>query len=124
MVADGKLRPPKGGESVIFAGSDGRRYEKRVDAKGRESEPVCIEDEIPFEVPEGWEWARLGALATFTGGGTPDKSRLLEWRNSMGVYERHSRKHLKRDYRFYNGRGSCQQAFHLDVSTRPNNRVY
>ena len=68
MVADGKLRPPKGGESVIFAGSDGRRYEKRVDAKGRESEPVCIEDEIPFEVPEGWEWARLGALVDMQAG--------------------------------------------------------
>ena len=83
MVADGKLRPPKGGESVIFAGSDGRRYEKRVDAKGRESEPVCIEDEIPFEVPEGWEWARLGALATFTGGGTPDKGNPAYWNGGI-----------------------------------------
>ena len=68
MVADGKLRPPKGGESVIFAGSDGRRYEKRVDAKGRESEPVCIEDEIPFEVPESWGWARLGSIITLISG--------------------------------------------------------
>ena len=57
LVAEGKMRAPKGGESIIFAGSDGRRYEKRVDAKGRESEPVCIEDEIPFEIPEGWEWS-------------------------------------------------------------------
>lgn len=39
LVAEGKMRAPKGGESIIFAGSDGRRYEKRVDAKGRESEP-------------------------------------------------------------------------------------
>ncbi|MDU8610896.1 restriction endonuclease subunit S, partial [Collinsella aerofaciens] len=59
LVAEGKMRAPKGGESIIFAGSDGRRYEKRVDARGRESDPVCIEDEIPFEIPEGWEWARL-----------------------------------------------------------------
>ena len=83
MVADGKLRPPKGGESVIFAGSDGRRYEKRVDAKGRESEPVCIEDEIPFEVPESWGWARLGTLATFTGGGTPDKGNPAYWNGGI-----------------------------------------
>ena len=62
MVAGGKLKPPKCGESVIFRGSDGRRYEKRVDKNGRESEPVCIEDEIPFEIPESWEWARLGSL--------------------------------------------------------------
>ena len=34
-----------------------------MDAKGRESEPVCIDGEIPFEVPDGWEWARMGSLA-------------------------------------------------------------
>ncbi len=62
LVAEGKMRAPKGGESIIFAGSDGRRYEKRVDAGGRESEPVCIDDEVPFEIPEGWEWARLTSV--------------------------------------------------------------
>ena len=71
LVAEGKMRAPKGGESIIFAGSDGRRYEKRVDAKGRESDPVCIDDEIPFEIPEGWEWARLSSIASFGGGKTP-----------------------------------------------------
>ena len=28
----------------------------------------CIEDEIPFELPEGWAWARLGALAHYKKG--------------------------------------------------------
>ena len=65
LVAEGKMRAPKGGESIIFAGSDGRRYEKRVDVKGRESEPVCIDDEIPFDIPDSWEWARLGTLCNF-----------------------------------------------------------
>ena len=68
LVAEGKMRAPKGGESIIFAGSDGRRYEKRVDAKGRESEPVCIDDEIPFEIPEGWEWARLESVCILVRG--------------------------------------------------------
>ena len=71
LVAEGKVKAPKGGESIIFAGSDGRRYEKRVDVRGRESEPVCIEDEIPFEIPEGWGWARLSSIASFGGGKTP-----------------------------------------------------
>ena len=70
LVAEGKMRAPKGGESIIFAGSDGRRYEKRVDAKGRESDPVCIDDEIPFEIPEGWEWARLGSVFAKMGSGS------------------------------------------------------
>ena len=65
LAAEKKMKATKGGESVIFTGSDGRRYEKRVDAKGRESEPACIEDEVPFEIPEGWEWARLESVTTY-----------------------------------------------------------
>ena len=65
IIAEKKMKAPKGGESVIFRGSDGRRYEKRVDAKGRESEPACIEDEVPFEIPEGWEWARLESVTMY-----------------------------------------------------------
>ena len=65
LVAEKKMKASKGGESVVFCGSDGRRYEKRVDAKGRECEPICIEDEIPFEIPDSWEWARLGSLCDF-----------------------------------------------------------
>ena len=79
---EGKLRLPKGGDSIIFTGSDGRRYEKRVDAKGRESEPVCIEDEIPFEIPEGWAWARLKTLGSVVGGGTPKTSDTTLWAQS------------------------------------------
>ena len=26
------------------------------------NEPVCIADEVPFEIPESWEWARWGLL--------------------------------------------------------------
>ena len=71
MIAEKKMKAPKGGESIIFRGSDGRRYEKRIDVKGRESGPACIEDEIPFEIPDGWEWVRLSSIASFGGGKTP-----------------------------------------------------
>ena len=74
LVAQGKAKLPKGGESVIFRGSDGLPYEKRIDKKGRESEPVCIEDEIPFKIPKGWCWARLGMLGDWKSGATPKKS--------------------------------------------------
>ena len=68
LVAEKKMKAPKGGESVIFRGSDGRRYEKRIDAKGRESEPACIEDEIPFKIPVGWEWTRLESVIVLLSG--------------------------------------------------------
>ena len=57
MVERGELKPKDvKGDTVIFAGSDGLRYEKRADGKG---EAKCIEGEIPFEIPEGWSWCRL-----------------------------------------------------------------
>jgi type I restriction enzyme S subunit len=60
MVGRGELKPKDvKGDTVIFTGSDGRRYEKRADGKGK---PVCIEDEIPFEIPETWAWARLKSI--------------------------------------------------------------
>ena len=65
LIKEKKIKAPKGGESMIYLGSDGSRYEKRVDAKGRESEPICIDDEIPFDIPEGWEWARLEGITTY-----------------------------------------------------------
>ena len=70
LVREKKAKAPKGGESVIYLASDGSRYEKRGDG-----EPVCIDGEIPFEVPEGWEWARLGDVADVQLGKMLDKSK-------------------------------------------------
>ena len=34
---------------------------------------VCIDDEIPFEIPKGWEWCRMGAIGDWGAGATPAK---------------------------------------------------
>ena len=35
---------------------------------GKKGEPVCIDDEIPFDIPESWEWCRLSTVNNiFTG---------------------------------------------------------
>ena len=61
MVAEGKLKPKDvKNDSVIFKGTDNSHYEKVGDG-----DPVYIEDELPFELPEGWEWARLQSLMAF-----------------------------------------------------------
>ena len=33
----------------------------------------CIDDEIPFEIPEGWEWARMGNIGDWGSGSTPQR---------------------------------------------------
>ena len=53
-------------------------YEKFQDGSVK-----CIEDEIPFEVPEGWAWERLSNLASFSGGKTPLTSRMEYWNGDI-----------------------------------------
>ena len=45
-------------------------YEKFI-ATG---EVKCIDEEIPFEIPQGWEWARMGNIGDWGAGSTPSKS--------------------------------------------------
>ncbi len=49
-----------------LVGSDKRHYEQFADGTVKD-----IEDEIPFEVPEGWAWCRLNELADIARGGSP-----------------------------------------------------
>ena len=53
---------------------DNLHYEKFADGSVK-----CIEDEIPFDLPEGWAWERLSNLASFSGGKTPSTSRSEYW---------------------------------------------
>ena len=61
LIKDGKIKREKN-TSIIFKGDDNKYFEK----KG--NEVVCIDDEIPFEIPDSWEWARLGNCCTLIGG--------------------------------------------------------
>ena len=57
MVKDGKLKPKDiKNDTVIFKGDDNLHYEKFSGGTVK-----CIEDEIPFELPDNWEWCRFGS---------------------------------------------------------------
>ena len=60
LIKEGKIKKDKH-ESVIFR-RDNSHYEKRG------SEEVCIDDEIPFEIPENWAWCRASSLGTMNRG--------------------------------------------------------
>ena len=57
MVKDGKLKPKDiKNDTVIFKDDDNLHYEKFSGGTVK-----CIEDEIPFDVPNNWEWCRFGS---------------------------------------------------------------
>ena len=69
LVKEKKIKKDKN-ESIIYRGDDNSYYEKFL-ATG---EVQCIDDEIPFEIPQGWEWCRLGNIGITETGTTPSKT--------------------------------------------------
>ena len=69
LIKEGKIKKEKN-PSVIFRGADNLPYEK----VGK-NEPVCIADEVPFDIPESWEWVRFSNIIELQSGQdmTPDK---------------------------------------------------
>ena len=63
LIKEGKIKKDKH-ESVIFR-RDNSHYET-LDGVER-----CIDEELPFEIPESWAWVRLGAVLEIARGGSP-----------------------------------------------------
>jgi len=78
LIKEKKIKRDKNA-SIIYRGEDNSYYEKIL-ATG---EVKCIDEEVPFEIPKGWEWTRIGNIFNHTsgkqqsssnkGGGTPQK---------------------------------------------------
>ena len=89
MVKEGKLKAKDiKNDTIILRGEDNLHYEKFADGTVK-----CIEDEIPFELPEGWEWCRLisltikiGAGSTPTGGASVYSASGIKFIRSQNVY--------------------------------------
>ena len=59
LVKEGKLKKSAISDSVIFRGDDNKYWEKSEDGA------VCIDEEIPFEIPSNWAWVRLDDICSF-----------------------------------------------------------
>ena len=66
LIKAGKIRKDKHESAIITR--DKIPYEI-IDGKKR-----CIADEVPFEIPEGWEWCRLGFIGEWGSGATPSRT--------------------------------------------------
>ena len=60
LIKEKKIKRDKNA-SIIYRGEDNSYYEKIL-ATG---EVKCIDEEVPFEIPKGWEWCRLGEISTY-----------------------------------------------------------
>ena len=87
LVKEKKIKKDKN-ESIIYRGDDNSYYEKML-ATG---EVKCIDEEIPFEIPQGWEWERFGNVMI-----NKDSERV-----PLSVAQR---QHLKKTYDYYGASG-------------------
>ena len=62
---------------TCYPSSDKLPYEKRGE------EIRCIDDEIPFDIPDSWAWCRLGEIVAFRIGKTPPRKDPLYWDNPI-----------------------------------------
>ena len=56
LVKESKLKKSALNDSVIFRGGDNRYY------TSKNKDTICIDDEIPFEIPDSWVWVRFGTI--------------------------------------------------------------
>ena len=73
LVKEGKLKKKDLDNSVIIKGDDNKYFEK----KGNDI--VYIDDEIPFDIPDSWEWVRFKNLVQFSLGKTPERVDSSYW---------------------------------------------
>ena len=74
LVKDGKLKKRDLVDSVIFKGEDNKYYEKVGKAT------IDLGDEIHYNIPNSWAWARLQSICKITNGFTPLRSEERFWK--------------------------------------------
>ena len=67
LVKEGKLKKSALSDSVIFRGDDNKYYEQI----GKKC--LDITEQIPFEIPNSWTWARMGQVGDWGAGSTPQR---------------------------------------------------
>ena len=79
LAIQGKLveqRPEEGtGEELYWQiQAEKQRLIQAGKIKKEKPLPEIAEDEVPFEIPEGWKWVRLGSIGSWSAGATPSRN--------------------------------------------------
>ncbi len=85
LIKKGKIKRDKN-ETFIYKNSDDNSYYEQIDG-----ETICIDDDLPFEIPDSWRWCRLRNIGQYKKG--PFGSALTKSifvpksKNTIKVYE-------------------------------------
>ena len=119
LIADGKIKRDKK-ETELFRGADGKPYEKLADG-------TIQEVEVPYEIPESWEWVRLGCVASlsFFPNISGDKIPNCSWVLDMEDIEKETSRLLRKNYKtekssYKSNKVSFSQNAVLYAKLRPN----
>ena len=81
LIKEKKIKRDKNA-SIIYRGEDNSYYEKIL-ATG---EVKCIDEEVPFEIPQGWEWCRLKHICSMQAGKNISASRIFSDKTELHPY--------------------------------------
>ena len=80
LYEENKLKKKDLEHSIIFKGEDNKYYEKIG------KNVICIDEEIPFEIPKNWRWVRMGQIANlYTGNSINEQEKKAQYMNTEGV---------------------------------------
>ena len=81
LIKEKKIKRDKNA-SIIYRGEDNSYYEKFL-ATG---EVKCIDEEIPFVIPLGWEWCRLKHMCSMQAGKNISASKIYDEKTVLHPY--------------------------------------
>ena len=76
LYEENKLKKKDLEYSIIFKDEDNKYYEKIG------KNVICIDEEIPFEIPKDWRWVRFGQIVKLSMGKTPPRDDSRYWLNA------------------------------------------
>lgn len=106
LIKEGRIKREKT-TSEIYK-KDGSYYERIAEGKNILKE-VCIDEELPFDIPDTWTWVRLGNIGKIVGGSTPKSENPMyytssgngipwitpaDMKNINGIYISHGRRDI------------------------------
>ena len=119
LVKEGQLKKKDVIDSTIFRGDDNKYFEK----KGKDT-VICIDEEIPYDIPNTWTWTRLSDVAEiYTGNSISEAEKRTKFTNVVGRYYIGTKDVGFDNKVFYNNGVSIPKQYELDFRIAPKDSI-